>query len=477
MKAGMNMSNTIFTYQAEGKDNMTTTTFVSTGRRRGGAGVLTPALVIFGLIPLLMSAGVAQAGTATLGAVLHRVEKKTPALKAAYANVDVFKAKRSIVRSSFLGEIDAFAHDLHFNDNRLTRPISPPIDFSKMTFDDNQFGYGFSARLPIDLNGHLRNNFHALTHQTKAAQADADNVRLSLLDKTAALYRGIEEIVGRRVALQKQAEALRGHIKVAEAAITVGRIAPVEKLRLVAELKGVEGRLAGLNGTEAGLRARLAALLDTTAFTDSVPEVTAEPEEFRVVSDSINNRPDIVAAHELENAARSSVRAAWANYLPQFVAAADWQENQGYNGMGQHDGTWQVTIQARLPIWNGGRRRAEIGQAKAQRRAAQYLIIAKEKQALAEVIAARGSWTAAKAQYEAAQSAVAAADEVARIQTDRFDQGRLSAADLVDAEAALAGARSELTASLVRWWRADDSLRLAIGMPPAEYSQYDGNEQ
>ena len=416
-------------------------------------------------------AGPAHAQTADLGQVLHEVEAHAPALKAAYANTDVFKSKRKVVRSQFLGEIDIFGHDLHFNDNRLTRPIAPPINFPALTFDDNQIGYGVNARLPLDINGRIRNSFHALTHQTNAAAENAANLRLVLLNNAAKLFHGLEQISGQRAALQKQAEALQGHIKIASTAIEVGRTAPVERLRLVAELKRVEGKLAGLDGIEAGLRARLAALLERQLFTEIVVAPSREPVSFSTQKDSIKNRPDVLAAKEIEAATNSGVKAAWASFLPDFSANFTWLQNQGYNGSGTDDATWQITFQARFPLWTGGRRTAQIGQAKAQRRAAQHQKEAITENAVAELVAARGAWMAAQAQYHAAKSGITAAAEVTRIQTDRFEQGRLSATDLVDAEAALAGARSELAASLARWWQADDSLRLAMCLPPAAYGE------
>lgn len=429
-------------------------------------------LLVFLVLVLWGFSGGAQAQTANLGQVLHDVEKRAPALKAAHAGTDVFKAKRRVARSPFLGEIDAFAHSFHFNDNRLTRPISPPISLPALTFDDNQIGYGGTVQLPLDINGKIRNRFHASSHQARASEANTENFRLVLLNRAALLYRGLERIAGQREALQKQIEALQGHIKVATTAIEVGRIAPVERLRLVAELRAVEGRLAGLNGAEAGLRARLAALLEQEAFSDSVAPPSREPVYFAAPADSIEHRPDVQAAKELEDAAHSGVKAAWGAFFPDFFASFTWLQNQGYDGSGSGDPTWQIAIQARLPLWTGGRRQAQVQEAKAQRRAAQYQMKAIMDNANAEQVAARGEWKAAQAQYRAAQSAVEAAAEVTRIQTDRFDQGRLSATDLVDAEAALAGARSELAASLARWWQADDALRLAMGMTPAAYAEY-----
>jgi len=390
-----------------------------------------------------------------------------PALKAAYATADAAAAKRHQAIGSFLGEVDVYAHDLHFNDNRLTRPISPPIVFSALTYDDNQIGYGLSAKLPIDLSGRLRNHFHALSHQTKAARADASH--LSIMYGATSLYRDLEGIVGQREALLKQKEALQKHVQVAEEAVRIGRIAVVEKLRLVAEIKAVEGRLIGLDGIESGIRARLAALLDVSSFTDSIQVSSNQPDSTPIPLTAINDRPDLQAAVERSRSGKSAVKAAWGSFLPDLFVTADWQQNQGYDGSGRDDATWEVAIQARLPLWKGTKRIAALHEAQARSRAAEYYAEAQRESARAEVVAARGAFNAARAQYSAAESAMEAAEEVARIQTDRFDNGRLSAADLVDAEATLAGARSELSTSLVRWWRADDALRRSVGLPPAAY--------
>jgi len=431
--------------------------------------LITVILIVLGLFTGSGVPGKAHAGMITLTEILQGVEKHAPALKAAYATADVASAKRHQAISSFLGEVDVYAHDLHFNDNRLTRPISPPIDFSAMTFDKDQIGYGLSAKLPIDISGRLRNNFHALNHQTKAARADAETTHLAIMYGATSLYRELERIAGQREALLKQEEALQKHAQVAEEAVRIGRIAVVEKLRLVAEIKAVEGRLAGLDGIESGIRARLAALLDLSSFTDSIQVSSDQPDSMPTLPNTIDDRPDVQAAVERSRSGKSAVKAAWGSFLPDLVVSADWQQNQGYNGSGSNDATWQVAIQASLPLWTGTKRMAALHEAQARRRAAKYYAEAQRKSARAEVVAARGAFIAARSQYSAAESALRAAEETARIQSDRFNNGRLSAADLVDAESALAGARSELTSSLVRWWQADDALRRSVGLLPAAY--------
>lgn len=443
------------------------------GGRIGRQFKLLPLIVVIVIVIMAISfvmPCMVRAETTSLGRVLQSVEDHAPVLKAAYATADVATAKRHQAVSNFLGEVDAYVRDLHFNDNRLTRPISPPINFSALTFDKDQIGYGLSAKLPIDINGRLRNNLHVLSHQANAARADANNARLSILHGATALYRRLEQILGQREALLKQRNALQKHIQVADEAVKVGRIAVVEKLRLVAEMKAVEGRLAGLDGIESGVRAKLATLLGIPVFTDSIQVCSNQPDDTFALPGSIDDRPDLQAAMERSESGKSAVKAAWGSFLPDIFVTADWQQNQGYNGRGSNDATWQVAIQARLPLWNGTKRVAKIHQAQAHREAAKYHAETLRRDARAEIVAAKGAYIAGRAQYVAANSALEASKEMARIQTDRFNNGRLSAADLVDAEATLAKARSELTSSLVRWWQADDALRLSVGLPPAAYN-------
>jgi len=428
---------------------------------------------VFFVALLALSAGSIRAQNRSLGKVLHEVEATAPTLKAARANADASHERKNLARSRLLGEIDAMAQTVHFNDNRLTRPIAPPISLPSLTFDNNHIGYGAGIQLPLDFNGRLRNSLAAASHQEKAAKSSVEDVRLTLLNRAATLYRSLEQIAGLRIALQKQYEALEGHIRVASKAVEIGRIADVERLRLVAELRIVEGRLAGLDGAEAGIRARLASLIEARSFALPVPPPEQEPDSLGARDEALSERPDLRAANELVAASRAQVKANKASYFPDFFASASWFQNQGFDGSGTGDATWQVGIQARLPLWTGRRRKAQVAQAKAQFRARQYQEDALTEAAKAELAASSSAWSAAKAQYRAAQSAVTAAEEVTRIQTDRFDQGRLSATDLVDAEASLAGVRSELAASLARWWQADDALQLAVGLAPAAYYQFD----
>ena len=425
---------------------------------------------------LFMLAGFAfqsQAQTANLGKLLHQVEVNAPALKAANANTKISEAVRREGLGILFGRVDAFGQLQYFNDNRLTRPISPPINFATLPYDSKQVGYGLSFSLPLDINGQLITHLNSLVHQERAAGHDAEQTRLTLLDQAAALYHGIESISGKITALNKQADAIQKQIKVTTVAVKVGRRAPVDMLRMESELSNVEGQIADANGTNTRLRAYLSALLNQQTFSDSVAPPAIQPAEIQNSPFVTNNRPDIQSANEKLLAANSGVTSAWTSFLPNAVVQASWMENQGFNGKGKDAPFWQIGLTVDLPIWTGLTRIARVQEADARHEAALEQSNALKAAANAQMISAIGDWNSSKAQFLAAQSSLKSAVEVERIQTEQFNQGRLSVTDYLDAEARLAVARASYAAALAHWWQADDSLRLAQGLPPSAYTNYD----
>lgn len=412
-----------------------------------------------------------------LGDILRQVEKNTPALKAAHSRTAMQQAAARQARSSYWGEVDAMVKNSNYNEGRMINPISYPVTMKPELFDDNQIGYGITGRIPLDINGRITAQVRAADRELEAALAREDNVRLQVLHSAADLYHSLEGVKALEKALEKQIEALQTHIQVATVSIAAGRTAPVEKLRLVADLEAVKGKLAGLRGQEQGIRARIAALMGTASFADPVQPVPGPPTEAANVNEDVTGRPDIRALQSSGDAAKAEVDAAFARRLPDLNVNGSWLQNQGFDGDG--DNTWALFVQVQVPLWDGGGRRAAVSRAEAGRTVVRHELDVTRNQARAEFVAAKADLAAAETSYRATVASVAAARETASIQTDRFAEGRISAADLVDAEAALAGARSDSALALTRWWQAGDHLRRAVGAEPIDYvapaEMVDGN--
>ncbi len=425
-------------------------------------------LISFAVIVLLLCLSFnAEAGD--LSAILAQVEQNTPALKAARAETEVRQAEVRHARGQYFGEVDAMAENSRYDSDRLINPMSYPPDLKSKLFDKNQFGYGITAHVPLDINGRISAAVNAAEEQMKAALASQSDVRLTLLHGAASLYHSLEGVKAMEDALKKQIQALTAHIKVATASIKAGRTALVEKLRLVADKEAVKGKLADLYGREQGIRAKLAALMGTASFSDVVIPVHNPPLNTVEPVDNIMNRPDVHALMFRKKAADADVKAAVSERLPGLNLNGSWIKNQGYNGEG--DDTWMMSIQVKLPLWDGGSRKAAVARAEAGSRAVLYQLTAIKNQARAELDAAKADAGAAKTSYTATMASVDAAGETAKIQTDRFARGRVSAADLVDAEAALAGARSDRALALTYWWQAEDRIRHAVGLEPIAYKR------
>jgi len=409
---------------------------------------------------------------AGLSTVLHQLEQRAPQLGAASAKAEASRAGIRVAKSQYWGHAQVFGQSTHFNHDLLVNPIAFPPVLSRSRFDENTYGYGIDFTLPVDIDGRIAARVHAQEHLSYAANQSAKQTRLLLFGQAVALYRGLQRLVGLRKALREQLKALKGHHKITEVSVRVGRVAAVELLRIEAEIKSVEGQLAGLTGDEARLRSALGSLLNTQYF--SAPVVAPSSTPFAVPSadrgdEVLKKRPDLMAAKSVTRAEDEILNGAKREWLPSLSVQAETMRKQGYTAKG--DNTWSITGQLSWQFWDGGRRFANTDRAQANREAARQQYQRTLNQARAELISAQADWQAASLQYQAATVGLKSARATERIQSDRFANGRISAADLVDAEAALARTRADHASALANWWLADDQLHLARGEAPSAYRQ------
>ncbi len=422
------------------------------------------------IVAVMCSPGIILASG--LGSLLHQVEQTAPQLHAASARADASSAGIRIAKSQYWGHGEVFGQTIHYNNDRLVNPIAFPPVLTRSLFDQNTYGIGAAYTLPLDVDGRIAAKVHAQEHLSQAAHQSAAQTRLALFAQTVSLYRGLQRLEGVKQAHLAHLKALQGHRKVTEISVEVGRIAAVELLRIKAEIKSVEGLLAGLNGDEVRLRATLGTLLNQAVFTDKVETLSVAPED-QLSSDngdeSLKNRPDLMAANSITRAENDNLKGAKREWLPNLSLRAETLRNQGYTAIGAN--TWSVGAQVSWQFWDGGRRFANSDRALANKEAARQQYQSALNQARAELQSAMAGWQAASLQYQAATSGLKSATETERIQSDRFANGRISAVDLIDAEAALARARSDHTTALANWWLADDQLYLSRGHAPSAYAQ------
>lgn len=402
-----------------------------------------------------------------LSQVLSIIAEHSPDVLAAQAASHQADAQVQQARAAWFGKVDAYALSQHFNDPRLTRPITQPPNVANYPFGSDQFGYGLDMQLPIDLSLEIAAGVDAARSRAAGARWSAEDVRLRSLLQGATLYRNMEALAGQQAALAKQFESLQASERVAQAGLKVGNIARVNLLRVQAAVAEVQASLASVAGQEKKLRAQLAALMGLDTF--AAPVTSPETGPTALPDDSGTLPPNVLAAQSALTASQDKMQAAQRAQYPQFFVNGGWNHNAIQWDSRPVD-TWQVILGMRVNLWSGGAQNSAIDAAQAAAEEANQRLSSAEGNLRAAREGAVAQWNAQDQVYHATLSGLLVAQESARIEQDRFRNGLGSATDLIDAQATLARAQAAMAGALAGWWQADDVLRYAFGKPPLAYS-------
>jgi outer membrane protein TolC len=260
------------------------------------------------------------------------------------------------------------------------------------------------------------------------------------VDGTQAWIQGLEDFVGARVQQGLMLESELQRLKAVHAQVAAQK---AEVVRQVRTARSGLGLLTGTGPVEGPLATAL------------------EPPENVALGVS-GPRGDLASADLQAKAAGESARAAQGGLLPSVglelgtgTLHHTWSEK----------GTWNwAAIGLTWKVFSAPDR-AKVQAARAQANAAQELHLFKRQQAEHEVRAAQASLLAAQARHAAAKEGILAAEESKRLREARHREGLTPLTEVLDAEAALQGARNLLLQSLydLRIHRA--ALDLATGAP------------
>ena len=184
-------------------------------------------------------------------------------------------------------------------------------------------------------------------------------------------------------------------------------------------------------------------------------------------NEALERRPERKSLQFRIDAAAERVSAASAGSLPTVSAVGGYDMSRPnpriFPIQEKWKPSWDVGIQFRWSLFDGGRSRAETAEAAANRRAAEArlrefdkIIDVEVRQRLADVNSARASITAA-------QAGVVAAAEAHRVLAERFGAGVATNTDVLSAHVALLQAQLELTRAAANAQLAAARLDRALG--------------
>ena len=331
-------------------------------------------------------------------------------------------------------------------------------------FDDTMTSYSLTARQVLYDAGKAQSLIKYQGRETSLQEANVYKEKLRLAgDVTKSFYR----IMQLNDTIKAQTEIISTLDNVyadAKLRLDIGRIAEVDVMQVETQIAVEKEKLAHYQGQLAAQISALKSFLGTDLpvrfhlvgqLTDYVP-VTTET--------SLSSNPELYKAKVRKQQAGDLLQAAKAD--KSFHVVLNGEYSQKLLGQGDSDKMWTISLNAKLPVFDGGVIDAGIRQSSQQSERAneQY------QQVLADLQTAdstyRGNITAALSRIESALKAWKRAEEVYRIQTLSYQAGRASATEMLVAQATAANAQTAYYQALYDRIESEVNLAVLYGQMP-----------
>lgn len=325
-----------------------------------------------------------------------------------------------------------------------------------------------SAGQPLVGLLHIGSDVAALRSAAGAAEADVRASEAALKEAVLSDLLRLFEARALGEISRASVEQLTDQLQIARARLQAGVVTRADVLRLETAAANARQQVIQAAAQEESERATLLVSIgerpDERAidFADpALPEPTATPDLGAALSAALARRPELESARLGELAARRSARARTFELLPEVNAEAAYLHVTGQAFSPKDSGF--VGLKADWPIWEWGARWYARSAAVAQADAAAAQEVDARDRVAAEVAARLAATRAAATAIDVARTAIASAEEAYRVTQALVQAGSATTTDLLDAQAALTTARSNLARARYAHALTRINLARAIG--------------
>lgn len=386
-----------------------------------------------------------------------------PDLRMAALNAEAVRAQYAITRSASLPGLNATAAG---NRARIARDLSP----SGQSYIAASYSVGLGvAAYELDLFGKARSNNQAALQGYFSSQAARDAAQLSLVAAVAKAYfneRYAEESIKlTEQVLQSRQESYRLY----QLQHRAGVISAVNLREMEALIESAKADHAAAVRAREQARNALVVLINRP-LPDHLPAGLPLSRQFRIsrlpaglVSEVMQNRPDIRAAEHNLRQANANIGAARAAFFPSISLTGS--IGTGSNDLGNLfsgvNRTWAFSPTIHLPIFNWGRLSASLDVAQIRQHSAVAAYEKAVQSAFQDVANALVARETLQQQYEANLHTQKAYNDRLRLIRLRYRHGVSSSLDVLDAErssyaadAAVLGNRLKMLENLADLYKA-----------------------
>jgi NodT family efflux transporter outer membrane factor (OMF) lipoprotein len=403
-------------------------------------------------------------GDRQLDELQQRLIAGSPDLAAALARYQQSQAIAAQLSAGLFPNVNANASVTHSRDALMTPlfHLTAPIDY-----DTNIVG--LQAAYELDLWGRVRNTVAAGKAQAAASAADLESARLSLQAQLADDYIVLRELDQEITLLNDTVTAYGQALDLTRQRFDSGITSGLDVARAQNQLDETRSQLAQLQAQRALTEHAIAALVGEEASRFALPprqvELSLPHVPPGLPSALLQRRPDVAAAERRMRAANAGIGVARAAYFPDvsLSAAIGFESDQRAGWIQAPNTYWSLGPGALLTVFDAGRHRAQVAQARAQfeEAAADYRSVALAAfEQIEDNLALIGRYHAAD---EAERSAVAAAQQALDYSLTRYRAGAVNYLEVVISQTAALQSRIEALDISTRQLRASVQLIRALG--------------
>jgi NodT family efflux transporter outer membrane factor (OMF) lipoprotein len=306
-------------------------------------------------------------GNGELDELQKRLIAGNPTLAAALANYARAKAISNQARAGLFPTLGVGA-GIERDRESINDPIRGP---TAPTYYDND-SVGGSVSYELDLWGQIRNEVAAGEANAAASAADLENARLSLIAQLADDYIQLRSLDRDGAILDETVRAYARALSLTEQRHDAGIAPGLDVSQAQTQLNVARSQAAQTLAQRALMEHAIAALLGVSASTFSVTPEIVDLDLPRiptgVPSTLLERRPDIAGAQRRMIAANANIGVARAAYFPSLTLGAQggFQSGAFANWLSAPSSFWAVGPNALLSVFDGGLRRAQVAQARAE---------------------------------------------------------------------------------------------------------------
>jgi len=410
-----------------------------------------------------------------LAALEEQATTNSPDARAAFERVEQARAVARVSQADLYPNLsfEPNANRTHYSPGRSAQPGALILGYT-----GNQYVLPLDLSYEVDLWGRVRRSFHAARAQAQASAAAYQNVLLSLQADLAETYFMIRSIDLDRHVVGETIELRKKNLTLVESLHQGGADSAVDVAQAQTELSSAQADYVGLDLQRARLENALAVLCGQSSSAFSLAETNriyrAPVIPVGLPADLLERRPDVAEAERNMAAASEGIGVAKAAYFPsiQLTGTAGTESVALKDVFNWENRMWSIGPNISLPLFEGGRVRAGVAQAKAvyEEAVAQYR--SQVLVAFHEVEDGLVGLRLLQEQFDAQMEAVEAAKKVSDLSRARYKEGLASYFEVVLADRTwleneilayqLNGERIVTTVQLIKalggGWKSDNSL-------------------